>query len=331
MKRNTWCRADTPAVIPACPPPLRAGDKVAVVAPSSPLPDPDTGIENAVSSLTYLHLEPVIMAGCRMRRGHLAGSDEQRARDINAAFSQDSIKGLFCLRGGFGAMRILPLLDQRTISLHPKAFIGYSDITALHVFLNQRCGLITFHGPMAGTDYKSLDDFTLTSMKRQLLHPAGPCQIPQPPGFPMEALLPGSAEGILTGGNLTVLASSLGTPYEIDARGKILFLEDVDEPLYRLDRALTSLSLAGKFSDCAGVLLGTFERCIVTSGVAPHTLKLDDILRDLLEPLGKPVIKGLQAGHSYPQVTLPLGANVRMEAGRKGSIDESTAAKIFVL
>ena len=128
-----------------------------------------------------------------------------------------------------------------------------------------------------------------------------------------------------------MLASSLGTPYEIDARGKILFLEDVDEPLYRLDRALTSLSLAGKFSDCAGVLLGTFERCIVTSGVAPHTLKLDDILRDLLEPLGKPVIKGLQAGHSYPQVTLPLGANVRMEAGRKGSIDESTAAKIFVL
>ena len=191
---------------------------------------------------------------------------------------------------------------------------------------------------MAGADYTTMDAFTVASMKRRLFHTARPGPIAEPPGRPVEALFPGRAEGILAGGNLTVLAAGLGTPYEIDTRGRILFLEDVNEPLYRLDRNLTSLALAGKFDDCAGVLLGTFEGCPLTSGPTPEALSLEDILKGFLEPLGKPVVRSLQAGHSFPKVTLPLGACLRMEAERKASADENAVsgidesiANIFVL
>ena len=337
-KGNLMCVIEIPAAAPSWPPPLKPGDKAAVIAPSSPPPDTRSVLRSAVRSLKALGLKPVIMPGCRMRTGHLAGPDRQRARDMNAAFANDDIRGIFCLRGGCGAMRLLPLLDTDIIRRHPKVFIGYSDITALHVFLNQRCGLVTFHGPMAGADYTTMDAFTVASMKRRLFHTARPGPIAEPPGRPVEALLPGRAEGILAGGNLTVLAAGLGTPYEIDTRGRILFLEDVNEPLYRLDRNLTSLALAGKFDDCTGVLLGTFEGCPLTSGPTPEALSLEDILKGFLEPLGKPVVRSLQAGHSFPQVTLPLGACLRMEAERKASADENAVsgidesiANIFVL
>ena len=151
------------------PRPLQPGDTVALAAPSSPVPA--ANLEAAVKSVKLLGLDPVVMPSCREHHGYMAGTDAQRASDLNEAFSRKDIAGIFCLRGGFGAMRLLPLLNFNMIRQNPKPLIGYSDITALHTSINKLCGFVTFHGPMPNTDYSRLDDFTLESLKSQLFHP----------------------------------------------------------------------------------------------------------------------------------------------------------------
>lgn len=310
------------------PKPLRIGDKVALTAPSSPAP-PEI-LNTAISSIKSLGLIPVVMPSCSSHSGYLAGSDRQRADDFNYVFSTDDISAVFCLRGGYGAMRILPLIDFNMIKHHPKIMIGYSDITALHTAINNFCKFITFHGPMPNIGYDLLDDYSLNSLKHVLFHEKARYAIINPPGEQIETLFPGYAEGMLIGGNLSLLAGTLGSPYEIDTRGKLLFIEEVNEIPYKLDRALTSLSLAGKFKDCTGIILGTFTGCVNTDTVSAHdnaagnfASEILDIIKEIILPWRKPTFFNLRAGHIYPQCTLPMGAQIKVESDNKGSVNIS--------
>ena len=291
------------------PQPLKRGDKVAITAPSSPVSAEK--LEMSVESIKFLGLEPVVMPSCHMHHGYLAGPDKQRADDINTAFADKTIKGIFCLRGGYGTTRLLPLLDFETIKNNPKVFIGYSDISSLHFNINQKCQLITFHGPMPTTDYRVHEGFTNDSLRNCLFAPKSLKTIGNPDGEEIVTLREGFAKGTLVGGNLSLMAGTLGSPYEVDTKGKILFIEDVDEMPFRLDKMLTALALAGKFKDCEGVILGTFERC---EEVDHPSLTLREIFEEVIVPWNKPTILNLRAGHIYPQSTLPMGAEVSFEA-----------------
>ena len=284
------------------PPRLKKGDIVALLSPSGPCDS--SRIDPAARALESFGLCPRIMESCYSCHGYLAGPDALRAKDIMEAFTDPAIKGIFNLRGGYGAQRLLPLLDYDLIRKHPKIFAGYSDITALHTVINQRCGFITYHAPMAGTELylPDIDDYTLNSFLGHVMegHTS--------PELFYTSLASGTAEGILTGGNLSLLVSSLGTPYEINTRDKILFIEDVQEIPYRVDRMLVQLKQAGKLKDCRAILLGSFlpETCDTIS----------QAIDEILIPLGKPIGVNLPCGHCLPTATLPLGARIFMDGGR---------------
>ena len=292
------------------PNPLYPGARVALLAPSSAVEA--QRLPAAVGAVKALGLEPVPYPSCyaASRHGYFAADDAQRAADLQAAFADDTIAGVLCLRGGYGAHRLLPLLDLDAIARRPKLFVGYSDITALHTAFNQVCGFVTYHAPMPAADYyKPVDEVTMSGLRRCLFGSlTGPVENPGP----LTALSHGSAMGRLCGGNLSLLAASLGTPWEIDTRNKILFLEDVGEHIYRIDGMLTQLRNAGKFRDCAGILLGDWTDC--TPEEAERTLTLHQLFRELILPAGVPVLANLPCGHSLPSMALPLGAVLSMDA-----------------
>ena len=296
------------------PKPLFPGARVALVCASSAVPE--DRLEPALDAVRALGLEPVPYPSCYFanRHGYLAASDEQRAADLNAAFADPSIDGILSIRGGYGAHRILPLLDYDRIAASPKYFSGYSDVTALHTAFQQRCGLVTYHTPMPSTEYyEPVDSFTMDEMRRALFG-ALTGALPLPEGAHCETLSGGCATGRLCGGNLSLLAASLGTPWEIDTTDKILFLEDIGEKTYRIDGMLTQLRNAGKFDACAGVVLGAWTDCVPE--YPEKTLTLEEIFRDLILPAGKPVLAGLPCGHVLPTLSLPLGELVTLDAGK---------------
>ncbi|OCN03059.1 LD-carboxypeptidase [Clostridium sp. W14A] len=295
------------------PKPLFPGARVALIAPSGPVP-PER-LEPAVRSVEKLGLVPVVYESCRSAHGYLAGEDQLRADDLNHAFADRSIDGILCIRGGYGAQRILKKLDFSCIRKHPKFFSGYSDVTTLHIALNQLCGFITYHTPMPSTElYDGADEYTMKSLKRVMFgDSAGTLE--NPGSMEPEVLVPGCACGRLTGGNLSLVASSLGTPFEIDTRGKILFLEDVDEEPYRIDRMLTQLLLAGKLNDCAGLMFGYWTR--IEAEQPERSLTLLQIFRELIVPQGRPALMNLACGHSLPSMSLPMGKKLKMDASAK--------------
>lgn len=293
---------------------LHPGDRVALVCASSAVPA--ERLEPAVAVVKALGLEPVCYPTCYYvnRHGNFAGTDEQRAKDVMDAFGDPSIRGVLSIRGGYGAGRLLPMLELDAMAATGKFFSGYSDVTALHIPLNNR-GMVTWHTVMPSTEYyKPIDDYTMTQLKWAMFGPAAGA-IPLPEGWESKALVPGRARGKLVGGNLSLVADSLGTPWEIDTEGKILFLEDVEEEPYRIDGMLTQLRNAGKLDCCAGVLLGYWTDC-VPEGDKP-TLSLDEVLEELLGGLSCPVWQGLPCGHSLPSMALPLGAEVEMDTQEK--------------
>ncbi|MCL2286620.1 MAG: LD-carboxypeptidase [Firmicutes bacterium] len=266
------------------PRPLTKGDTVAVTATSGICNTEK--LENGVQKLKDLGLQVKVMDSCYASHGsYLAGEDSLRLNDLHAAFADKSIKGIFAARGGYGAARLLPCLNYELIRRNPKIFVGFSDVTALHIVLNQFCGLATFHGPMPAS---CGSNFTVG----WAFH------------LPAAALYPGRAAGILTGGNLSIIASTLGTPYEIKTRGRILFLEETKEEPYRVDRLLLQLKLAGKFKDAAGIAFGDFS---------PESLDtLHTAIQELVISERKPAIWGLPCGHTTPNITLPLGQTVTL-------------------
>ena len=296
------------------PQPPCQGAKVALVAPSGPVSQERLPL--AVAFVEKMGFEPIVFDSCHAAHGYFAGDDKLRAADINRAFADPSIEGVFCIRGGYGAQRLMNLIDFGLIAAHPKFFCGYSDITALHIMINQSCGFVTFHTPMASTEfYKEVDPYTMESY-RNMLNGRWYGTFQNPADMPLKSLVPGCARGVLTGGNLSLVASSIGTPYEIDTKGKILFLEDVDEEPYRIDRMLTQLKMAGKFQDCAGILLGYWTNCVAEH--PERSLTLSQVFEELLISEGKPILSDLACGHSLPSLSLPLGAQAEMDtdAGR---------------
>ncbi|OPL09505.1 MAG: hypothetical protein AVO33_06840 [delta proteobacterium ML8_F1] len=297
---------------------LLPGDKVAIVAPSSPILA--SNLDKARVSVEALGLEPVFYPSCHLRHGHLAGEDFQRAEDVNAAFENPAIKGIIALRGGYGTPRLLRRIDFEMIKHHPKVFLGYSDITGLHIPLNRLSGLVTFHGPTAynQTPLYPFNPYTFGWLKKNLLSDSPLGLYEAPAGEPLGALKGGSATGEIVGGNLSLLTAALGSEYEVDTRGKILFIEEVHEYHSVMDRMLMSLELSGKFKDAAGVILGTFHGCRAETGYQDKVdLPLDTIFKEILAPYEFPVLTNFRAGHVSPQFTIPLGVKVRIDADMK--------------
>ena len=292
---------------------LKFGDTLGFIAPSGAVRTEGV-IERAVEETQRMGFNVKLGESAGLKYGYLSGKDEVRARDINAMFADEEVDAIVCLRGGYGAMRILDKLDYGLIAKHPKIFMGFSDVTALHIALLNRCGLATFHGPMAAVNWagKPLDDFSRESMYKALMHSAPVGELCNPSEYPKQTINHGTAEGLLVGGNLMLITSSLGTPWEIDTKGRIIFIEEIGERTYCVDRMLTQLRLAGKFEDCAGVVFGDFADCPVE--YPEFGLTLEEIIRDVVAPCGKPAFTGLQCGHCSPKLTLPFGVKCHMDA-----------------
>lgn len=263
------------------------------------------------------------------RHGYLAGEDRDRAEDVNRMFADPEVHAIMALRGGFGTPRILPLLDYDLIRKNPKALIGYSDLTALLHAIQKKTGLVVFHGPIAKQRFS---EYTLTEFKKVLMEPSAPVLLGAPPPFEaaegvaewenrLVPIVAGKARGPLMGGNLSLLCKLLGTPYEPDFNGRILVLEDVGEPPYRIDGMLTHLWLAGCLSRTAGIVLGKFTDC-GPSG-SGNSLSLEQVFEDRFTPLAIPAIRGMMIGHVQDQTTLPLGieAELDVDAGTLTLLD----------
>ncbi|QXI29252.1 S66 peptidase family protein [Pseudomonas vanderleydeniana] len=284
---------------------LPEGGVIGLIAPAGPVALDPLEARQWVRSRGY---ELRIFPGVAQRDGYLAGSDEVRLQDLHDAFADPEIDAILCLRGGYGCPRLLDRIDYPLLARNPKLLVGYSDITALHLAIARHAGFMTFHGPLFNIDlFKGKlppTESALFDMLRGRLK-AGDV-LEHPKAFPLTTVAPGNASGRLQGGNLTLICTSLGTPYEIDTDGVILFIEDVNEPLYRVDRLLTHLRLAGKLEGLEGVLVGDF------AGVDSEALAR--LLKQELGPLGIPVLAGWRSGHCDPNLTLPLGAKVRLDA-----------------
>lgn len=295
------------------PPSLKPGDRVALVAPAGPVDE--AKIQTALRRCHHLGLEPVPGRAIRERVGYLAGHDEDRGADLQTAIDGDNA-AIWALRGGYGTFRTLQHVDLAPLVDRPRPFIGFSDNTVIHLALLSM-GVVSFHGPHAG--YQHFPAATEQAFRSVLMSAGSPGRLPLPRGAQPRALVGGVAEGRLVGGNLAMLAAVCGTPYQPDTRGAILFLEDVGEPPYRVDRMLMQLRLAGLLDDLAGIALGDFsppnDR---TEGAQPPRATegptINDVLDELLRPLGVPVLAGLPFGHEAENWTLPLGLTARLDA-----------------
>ena len=301
-----------PMIRPKC---LKHGNRIALIAPSSPVDSEQLML--AVDSVRFLGMIPVIYPSATKVHGYLSGSDTVRAADIVNAFANPAIDAVFCLRGGYGVSRILEKIDYRVISKNPKLLLGYSDITALHIAINQLCNLVTLHSPMPSRGWETLDSVTLGSLTECLFSPEPIGQTPVIEGQSLEIINAGVAEGPIIGGNLSVLNATLGSPYEINTKNKILFIEDVNEKHYQIDRGLTALALAGKFKDCVGIILGTWADCGDPDLLPEQNLSLHQIFDEIIKPFGKPTVNNLRAGHIYPQISIPMGVKTRLNTKKR--------------
>jgi muramoyltetrapeptide carboxypeptidase len=278
-----------------------------VVAPASPPLEPEK-TPAALARLTAQGFRVKRGKHLEKRDGYLAGSDEERAEDLNALFADDEVEGIIALRGGYGSCRLLPLLDYAAIRAQPKLFLGYSDNTALHHALLKESGLVTFHGPNAMEAFLPSN----TAYLRRVLLGAGRESELFSGGDALKTIIPGRASGRLIGGNMTCLLRLLGTPYAPDFRGAILFLEDTGEKAYRVDGMFTHLRLAGALSQIGGLVLGRFDH-----GDEMERWRIDGCLQREAENIGVPCVSGAPIGHFPEQIVVPHGVEAELNAGEK--------------
>jgi muramoyltetrapeptide carboxypeptidase len=286
---------------------LQPGSRVALIAPAGPLRD-ETDLERAKASVRACEWEPIVGAHVLEHDGYLAGTDANRIADLNNFAADPTIDGIWCIRGGYGTMRLLDSLQYESWQRHPKALIGYSDITALHAAIGQRAALITFHGPTARAELTSFSRASLRSAVIDGRDSAGTA----PDALTLQ---PGRAEGRLVGGNLALVASLIGTRYEPSFDGAILVLEDVNESVYRLDRMFTQLRLSGSLDQLAGIALGQFSE--IPDEPAGETRPLLDLLYEVADQCAVPCLADLPIGHTADQWTIPLGATAELDADSK--------------
>ena len=297
------------------PPRFAPGDTLGLAAPASP-PEKAEKIDEVIARLTVYGFRIKPAKSLRQRTGYLAGSDEERAADINALFADPDVKGIFALRGGYGSCRILPLLDYAAIRANPKPFIGYSDITAMHLAILLKSGLVTFHGSNATSAFEPGNEAVF---RRMVLddgsrRPAvdGNCVLfsrNEPHGADLKTVVPGCVAGQLLGGNLTCLLRLIGTPYAPDFRGAILFLEDTGEKAYRVDGNFTHLRLAGVLEQIGGLVLGRFDHTD-----AEEQERINACLQREGERLGVPCVSGAPIGHFAEQIVVPQGVQAELDA-----------------
>lgn len=293
---------------------LKAGDKVGVVAPAG-WPDQDSALR-AVARLEQMGLCVEVGNSLSRRYGYLAGTDGERAEEIRQMFADDSIKGIFCVRGGYGTGRIADQLDYELIRAHPKVFWGYSDITFLLQSIYQLAGVVTFHGPMLSSDLGLDDVHPLTVQTFQQLFDEQPV-IYSEAISPLQMIVPGRVSGPLVGGNLSLITSSLGTPYEIDCQGKILFIEEINEELYKVDGMLNQLRLAGKLEQAAGFLICDFNNCTAGKYQDKESFDLQQLIEDYIASAGKPALGGFKIGHCSPNIAVPVGVIAQLDADER--------------
>ncbi|MBY0098069.1 S66 peptidase family protein [Mesobacillus maritimus] len=292
---------------------LSKGDNVAIIAPSSPVTKEEADLcRKLVENMGY----KVKMGKTAYRsiHGYSAGTGQEKADDLHQMFADPEIKAIWCIRGGDTSAHIVDKLDYELIRNHPKIFVGYSDVTNLHVNFNQKCDLVTFHGPMVKSNMLyDFDDFTKRSfeaaltMEEELL-------LENPEGEDFQVMVEGYAEGTIVGGNLTLLTSMIGTPYEMDTKGKILFIEDIGESVRRLDRMMHQLKYSNKLEDAAGIIVGDFAECDNKEDIHYTVIEL---LKDLLSDYKKPVMYNIQSGHCFPMSTIPFGVTCTIDTNSK--------------
>lgn len=318
----------TKANTPIKPKRLKAGDTIGLIAPSSNTWE-DEEIHFAIDVLKSFGFKVKKGKYIFQRRGYLAGNDKDRAWDINNMFQDKDVDGIFCLRGGYGSPRILPYLNYDAIAANPKAFIGYSDITALLNAIYARTGLVTFHGPIAKQNFS---EYTLHGFKDVLFTPKANIDLGTPPLFEakegqaekknrLTLVTGGIAQGRLIGGNLSLMVKLVGTPFEPDYSGKILFLEDVEEAPYRVDGMLTHLKISGRLNKLAGIVFGKCTDCKASG----DSLSIEEVIKDRLGDLNIPVLKGVMIGHIKDMSTIPVGAMATLDATNKRLVLTETA------
>jgi len=306
---------------PLLPKALLRGQTVGIISPSAASAD-RMEYTFAKEAMEAMGLKVKVGDNFKNRFGHLAGTDEERAADFNAMFADPEVKAIICLRGGSGAARILPLIDYEQVKANPKPLLGYSDITALHCALQSQTGLISFHGPNGSGSWNSFHanqfqqlffDQKLLSFKNEVTK--GDDLVAK--GNRIQTLTKGTAEGKILGGNLTVLTALSGTPYYPDFQDSILFIEDVGEDPYRIDRMMSTLKLNGTLGKIKGFVFGQCSDCKPGSGYGAFTV--DQIMDQYIIPLNIPAYIGAMIGHISKQFIIPVGARVRLNADQ-GSI-----------
>jgi muramoyltetrapeptide carboxypeptidase len=305
--------------------PLPPGGTIGVPAPASPYEN-RSEVLRGVEWWEARGYRVKLADGALARDAYVAGDAKQRARDLEAMFADPEVDVVQCLEGGYGSAQTIPHLDFDVVAANPKPFVGYSDITALHVAIRQRTGLATFYGPMlTGVADKDTTKFT----RERLLAVLGgrtTGEVPRDPDDPyVRVLRGGRATAPLVGGCLWLLLQTMGTPWEVDLDGCVLFFEDYDAPPWYVDGMLTQLGHAGKLAGVAGVVVGDMEKCDWREDHPewPRTKSLEDVLEEHLEPLGVPVLYKLPLGHGKHLATLPLGVTATLDAdGRSLTIDQ---------
>lgn len=299
---------------------LKAGDTIGMVSPSGAIFESEP-YEIAVESMQALGLKVKLGEHVKKRHGHLAGTDHERAQEFNKMFRDNDVDAVICLRGGSGAARILPLLDYKAIRKNPKVFIGYSDITALHLAIYKRTGLVTFHAPLATSTWSS---FAVEHL-RKIIFDAEAIRFENPKDNGglltqtknrIRTISPGVTRGELLGGNLSVLTGIMGTPFfPTDWKNKILYLEDVGEQIYAVDRMFSQLQLGGVLEQIGGFIFGKCTDCNPGGAAGYGSLTLEEVIDHYIKPLKIPAFTGAMIGHINDNATIPNGISAEMDAG----------------
>jgi len=298
---------------------LKEGDTIGILSAATPAFTPEE-MQKVEEVLAYFNLKPFYPKYFFSKNDKITERIEEKASDFNELFANDEVRAIISIRGGYGSMHILDKIDYNKIASNPKIIIGYSDITALLIAIQKFTGLVTFHGPML---LSAFTPFTAKYFEAIIFNNQAPIEMTNPVQssgirnpYPTRTIVKGKASSELVGGNLTTISTTLGTPYEIETKGKILFLEDVGEEPYRIDRMLTQLRLAGKFKDVKGIVFGDCVDCGFRQFESSRSwdFTLGEILNNFFANMKIPVFSGLLIGHSSDQITLPLGAEIELDA-----------------
>lgn len=299
---------------------LKTGDTIGLVAPGSYISESE--LQDSIKNLEALGFKVVFSDKILLQNGYFSGTDEQRAEDLINMFKRSDVAGIVCTRGGYGCARILPLLDYDVIHDNPKVLVGYSDVTALNYGIFRKTGLVTFHGPVS---ISTFNDFSVNNFKKVLINPTDTTVFENSNSgedenkYGLVSLVNGKEHGKLVGGNLSIAVSIIGTEYDVDYDDTIIYLEEVGEEPYRIDRMLTQMIQAGKFRETNGIAMGIFRKCEPKQNDPSFSksFSLMDVLKDRLGNLKIPVVYGMSFGHIKDKFTIPFGIKAELDAEKQ--------------